>query len=101
MWKIVRLSLASRPLKTAILPRFLFLLSTSYSHRHGPVNAVCVGVAVRLFTQVFVSRNPRKNTAYHSMTARKIFSETIFKQKTSFHVKNGVITPLVSLGLRR
>ena len=66
-----------------------------------PVDGICMEVAIRLFTQVFVSRNPRKNTAYHSMTARKIFAETIFKQKTSFHVKNGVITLLVSLVLRR
>ena len=100
MWKIAWLSLASRPLKTEILPRFLFLLCTRYSHR-GPLTHICVEVAIRLFTQVFVSRNPRKNTAYHSMTARKIFSETTFKQKTSFHVKNGVITPPVSLVLRR
>lgn len=101
MWKIAWLSLASLPLKTEILPRFVFFLSTRYSHRHGPVNRICVGVAIRLFTQAFVLRNPRKNTAYHSMTARKIFSETIFKQKTSFHVKNRVNTPLVSLILRR
>ena len=66
-----------------------------------PVYRVCVGVAIRLFTQVLVLRNPRENTAYHSMTARKIFSETIFKQKTSFHVKNEVTTPLVNVGLRR